>query len=79
MGVASEAGCEQSEGVTRVRQVGLQIIGPEPPGTACAHCGLSYGTVYLYRHSFGAFGAFSSEALHEGCAITWFEAKRADA
>jgi RecA-family ATPase len=67
------AQCEQS-GVPIVGHV----IGPEPPGTACAHCGLAYGTVYLYRHSFGVHGAFSSEALHEGCAKTWFANHRND-
>jgi hypothetical protein len=64
-----------AEGVAR-RPCAGHVIGPEPPGTACAHCGLAYGTVYLYRHEFGAFGSFSAETLHEGCAAAWFEAQR---
>jgi hypothetical protein len=45
------------------------VIGPEPPGVACAQCGDSSGTVYLIRNP---FRGVRSEPLHEACAAAWF-------
>jgi hypothetical protein len=48
----------------------FQIIGIEPPGTPCAHCGRTDGNVCLIRNP---FAGVRSEALHEECAEVWFK------
>ncbi len=47
----------------------LELIGPEPDGTACAQCGASDGTVYLIRDPARGVGC---EPLHEPCARFFF-------
>jgi hypothetical protein len=58
------------EGVARRPRIGrLELIGAEPPGTICVHCGQSGGNVYLIRHP----RRVASEPLHEKCAPEFFD------
>jgi putative DNA primase/helicase len=73
---SAEAGLfDTADGIARRPRSGCyEVIGPEPPGTACAHCTLAYGQVYLMRNP---FQGVACEALHEACANAWFVAQRA--
>ncbi len=49
----------------------LELIGVEPPGTACVHCGQADGTpVYLFRDP---RQGVASQPLHESCAAAFFK------
>ena len=49
----------------------LELIGVEPPGTACVHCGQADGTpVYLVRDP---RQGVASQPLHESCAAAFFK------
>jgi hypothetical protein len=52
---------------------GFNLIGAEPPGTPCAHCGKPEGDVFLIRGP-----GMRSEALHEGCAAAFFQRGKGD-
>jgi RecA-family ATPase len=51
---------------------GYEVIGAEPPGTACRLCGSIAEPVYLIRNP---FQGVRSEPLHEACAQAWFSSK----
>jgi len=57
------------EGVTRTA-VGIEILGAEPAGTTCKHCGKHDGIVYLVRRP---FISVRSEQLHEKCIPEFFK------
>jgi hypothetical protein len=55
-------------------QPNLELIGVEPPDTACLQCGHTEGTVYLIRDP---RQGVASQPLHEDCAGKWFGRDRA--
>jgi AAA domain len=63
-GSSVEPGARQGTGLPG----GLELVGAEPPGTPCAHCGVAYGNVLLIRAS----GSVRGEALHQDCAAAWY-------
>jgi hypothetical protein len=74
---ATYDGPSDGDGAARRPKIegGYELIGVEPPDTACRQCGQGAGAgagaeVYLIRDPFKGVG---SEPLHEACAKAWFE------